>query len=135
MNPDNIEYYTSDNEMNDDIDNLLSFKNFLDTVLTTIKLGKYNKSMINKMSKHIKNFYDDVNSDDDFTSDDDIESDSEPESDSKNDYDTNSKSDNDVLQPINNKKDKLVDDFLNNNLQLSNYYLKINSNNLTTLYY
>ena len=49
----NTEYYIQDETLNYHIDNILSYKKFIENILLEIKSNKYNKNMIKLLSRHI----------------------------------------------------------------------------------
>jgi hypothetical protein len=53
----NYLYYTNKSEINSKIDNILSFRQFLNTILSNLRVGKYNKTMIEMISNTVKKFY------------------------------------------------------------------------------
>ena len=128
----NYLYYTNNSKLNEKIDDILSFHQFINSILGNLKIGRYNKTMIEMLSKNIKSFYsstqdnlelynmDNNKADDDIISDNnsdnldnfslDTETLSECESDDK---DIN----NDLipeLEPI--KPTKLIDNKIDNNI-------------------
>jgi hypothetical protein len=59
----NAEYYISDETLNYHIDNILSYKKFLENILLEIKLNKYNKNMIKLLSRHIEKSLSEISND------------------------------------------------------------------------
>jgi len=59
----NAEYYTSDETLNYHIDNILSYKKFLENILLEIKSIKYNKNMIKLLSRHIEKSLSEISND------------------------------------------------------------------------
>lgn len=53
----NYLYYTNNSKLNDKIDDILSFHQFINSILGNLKIGRYNKTMIEMLSKNIKSFY------------------------------------------------------------------------------
>jgi hypothetical protein len=50
----NTEYHVSDETLNYHIDNILTYKKFLENILSEIKSDNYNKDMIKLLSRHIE---------------------------------------------------------------------------------
>ena len=59
----NTEYYISDESLNFHIDNILSYKKFLENILLEIKTNKYNKNMIKLLSRHIDKSLSEISND------------------------------------------------------------------------
>jgi hypothetical protein len=59
----NTEYYLSDESLNFHIDNILSYKKFLENILLEIKSNKYNKNMIKLLSRHIDKSLSEISND------------------------------------------------------------------------
>ena len=59
----NTEYYVQDESLNYHIDNILSYKKFLENILLEIKSNKYNKNMIKLLSRHIEKSLSEVSND------------------------------------------------------------------------
>jgi hypothetical protein len=59
----NTEYYVQDQSLNYHIDNILSYKKFLENILLEIKSNKYNKNMIKLLNKHIEKSLSEVSND------------------------------------------------------------------------
>lgn len=59
----NAQYYLSDESLNFHIDNILSYKKFLENILLEIKTNKYNKNMIKLLSRHIDNSLSEISND------------------------------------------------------------------------
>lgn len=59
----NTEYYISDETLNYHIDNILSYKKFIENVLLEIKSNKYNKNMIKLLSRHIEKSLSEISND------------------------------------------------------------------------
>ena len=171
----NHEYYSDDIVINSHIDNIISHKNYLDSILTQIKSGIFNNKLIKKLSKIAETFFNEMDNGNDEnvfipsiktidTSDNDSNGESDNESvcelgnisdnetyneklnhNNKDTKDANFideyekysqiyESNNNITIPINQSTssqvskstDKLADNFLNNNLELNNfYYLKL----------
>lgn len=62
----NEDYYTNNNSINVHIDNIISFRDFLNTVLHEIKSGEYNTLMIKKLSQMVEKFYNEVGDNNDL---------------------------------------------------------------------
>jgi len=60
---DNTEYYLKDQDLNYHIDNILSYKKFIENILLEIKTNKYNKNMIKLLSRHIDNSLSEISND------------------------------------------------------------------------
>lgn len=98
------------------IENILFFKDFLDKIVEELKTGDFNEKLIIKISKAITEFKE--------NQDTDTDSESDSESILKTDSITESES-SDLsisLSVINMNHDKLLNDFINDNLKLDNYY-------------
>ncbi len=64
MNSDSSsEYYVKNTSLNCHIDNIVSYKNFLDNILKEIKQKNYNKNMIKLISKHIEKSLSEISND------------------------------------------------------------------------
>lgn len=59
----NTEYYIQDERFNYHIDNILSFKKFLENILLEIKSNNYNKNMIKLLSRHIEKSLSEISND------------------------------------------------------------------------
>lgn len=59
----NAEYYISDETLNYHIDNILSYKKFLENILLEIKSNKFNKNMIKLLSRHIEKSLSEISND------------------------------------------------------------------------
>jgi len=59
-------YYTNNSSINMHIDNIISFRDFLNAVLTDIKSGEYNIQMIKNLSHTVEKFYNDIGENDDI---------------------------------------------------------------------
>jgi hypothetical protein len=59
----NIQYYVQDDTLNPHIDNIISYKKFLESVLDEIKSNNYNKKMIKLLSCHIEKSLDKISND------------------------------------------------------------------------
>lgn len=62
----NENYHTNNSSINIHIDNILSFRDFLNTVLNEIKSGEYNTLMIKKISQMVEKFYNDISDEDEL---------------------------------------------------------------------
>lgn len=60
------DYYTNNSSINIHIDNIISFRDFLNAVLTDIKSGEYNIQMIKNLSHTVEKFYNDIGDNDDI---------------------------------------------------------------------
>lgn len=60
------DYYTNNSSINMHIDNIISFRDFLNAVLTDIKSGEYNIQMIKNLSHTVEKFYNDISENDDI---------------------------------------------------------------------
>ena len=54
------DYYTNNSSINIHIDNIISFRDFLNAVLSDIKSGEYNIHMIKNLSQTVEKFYNDI---------------------------------------------------------------------------
>ena len=59
----NPEYYISDETLNYHIDNILTYKKFLENILSEIKSDNYNKDMIKLLSRHIEKSLSEISND------------------------------------------------------------------------
>jgi hypothetical protein len=59
----NTEYYVQDDSLNYHIDNILSYKKFIENILLEIKSNKYNKNMIKLLSRHIEKSLSEISND------------------------------------------------------------------------
>ena len=59
----NPEYYISDETLNYHIDNILSYKKFIENILLEIKSDNYNKDMIKLLSRHIEKSLSEISND------------------------------------------------------------------------
>jgi len=57
------EYYVEDQSLNYHIDNILSYKKFIENILLEIKSNKYNKNMIKLLSRHIEKSLSEISND------------------------------------------------------------------------
>jgi hypothetical protein len=53
----NFEYYSTDDELNNHIDNILTFKNYIDSITQDIKRGDYDTNTIKKLSKLSEDYF------------------------------------------------------------------------------
>ncbi len=60
------DYYTNNSSINIHIDNIISFRDFLNAVLTDIKSGEYNIQMIKNLSHTVEKFYNEIGDNDDI---------------------------------------------------------------------
>jgi hypothetical protein len=60
------DYYTNNSSINMHIDNIISFRDFLNAVLTDIKSGEYNIHMIKNLSHTVEKFYNQIGDNDDI---------------------------------------------------------------------
>lgn len=60
------DYYTNSSSINIHIDNIISFRDFLNAVLTDIKSGEYNILMIKNLSQTVEKFYNDISDNEDI---------------------------------------------------------------------
>ena len=60
------DYYTNNSSINIHIDNIVSFRDFLNAVLSDIKSGEYNIHMIKNLSQTVEKFYNDINDGEDI---------------------------------------------------------------------
>ena len=60
------DYYTNNSSINIHIDNIVSFRDFLNAVLSDIKSGEYNINMIKNLSKTVEKFYNDIGDSEDI---------------------------------------------------------------------
>ena len=60
------DYYTNNSSINMHIDNIISFRDFLNAVLSDIKSGEYNIQMIKNLSHTVENFYNEIGDNDDI---------------------------------------------------------------------
>lgn len=60
------DYYTNNSSINMHIDNIISFRDFLNAVLSDIKSGEYNIQMIKNLSHTVEKFYNDIGDNDDI---------------------------------------------------------------------
>lgn len=60
------DYYVNNSSINMHIDNIISFRDFLNAVLTDIKSGEYNIQMIKNLSHTVEKFYNDISENDDI---------------------------------------------------------------------
>jgi hypothetical protein len=54
------DYYTNNSSINIHVDNIISFRDFLNAVLSDIKSGEYNIHMIKNLSQTVEKFYNDI---------------------------------------------------------------------------
>ena len=59
----NTEYYIQDESLKYHVDNILSFKKFLENILLEIKSNNYNKNMIKLLSRHIEKSLSEISND------------------------------------------------------------------------
>ena len=59
----NLEYYVSDETLNPHIDNIISYKKFLESLLGEIKIDNYNKDMVKLLSRHIEKSLSEISND------------------------------------------------------------------------
>ncbi len=59
----NIEYYVQDETLNPHIDNIISYKKFLENLLDEIKVNNYNKNMVKLLSRHIEKSLSEISND------------------------------------------------------------------------
>lgn len=62
------EYYTNNSLINMHIDNIISFRDFLNAILNDIKSGEYNTQMIKNLSQTVEKFYNEIGDEDMFKS-------------------------------------------------------------------
>jgi len=60
------DYYTNNSSINMHIDNIISFRDFLNAVLSDIKSGEYNIQMIKDLSHTVEKFYNQIGDNDDI---------------------------------------------------------------------
>lgn len=60
------EYYTNNSTINMHIDNIMSFRDFLNAVLSDIKSGEYNIQMIKNLSHTVEKFYNEIGDSEDI---------------------------------------------------------------------
>lgn len=60
------EYYTNNSTINMHIDNIMSFRDFLNAVLSDIKSGEYNVQMIKNLSHTVEKFYNEIGDSEDI---------------------------------------------------------------------
>lgn len=59
----NLEYYVQDETLNYHIDNIVSYKKFLENLLGEIKSNNYNKNMIKLLSRHVEKSLSEISND------------------------------------------------------------------------
>ena len=62
----NEEYYTNNSSINVHIDNIISFRDFLNTLLDEVKSGEFNTKMIKDLSRTVEKFYNEITYKDPF---------------------------------------------------------------------
>jgi hypothetical protein len=62
----NEEYYTNNSSINIHIDNIVSFRDFLNAILSDIKSGEYNVAMIKNLSQTVEKFYNEIGNEDEI---------------------------------------------------------------------